>query len=133
MGCGSGRKSQPPKIEAQNGAPASGSAPPSNVLKVVMDNSKGGKNGEGTSLTKEAPTIQGSFVETMEENSNKCLRCTSTDTSKTHALDCTHNLCLDCARNQVEQQMKTKQGNIIYFCKTCNAPKNLSMNSILIE
>ena len=82
------------------------------------------KGGDASVASKESPTIQGSFIDNNEET--KCLLCNSVNQEKVHTLDCTHALCMNCAKEQLEAQLRTKQGNIIYYCKTCNAPKNLS-------
>ena len=124
MGCGNGRRSKQQKAEAQNGL-----TPSNGVCKAVIDNLKITKNGEVSSIARDAATMQGSFCELTEEGSNRCLRCTGADTRKAHTLDCSHKICFICIKEQLELHIKTKQGNIIYNCKTCNAPKHLSTKS----
>jgi len=94
--------------------------------KIVVPNSAV-KPGDQSITGKEAATIQGSFID--NEGENKCLQCVSSTPQKSHTLDCTHSLCMNCAREQLENQLRTKVGNIIFYCKTCKAPKNLSILS----
>ena len=116
MGCGNGKRAPPPKAD---GTPANGQNKFLDLLKLP-------KTDDASAVAKEAVTIQGSFFESIEET-NKCLLCMSSNQQKVHTLDCTHSICINCAREQMETQLKTKSGtNIMYCCKICKAPKNLS-------
>ncbi len=114
MGCGNGRRGT---LQKPEGLSATSQYKVLDLLKLP--------NKQGDSSNKDAATNQGSFLEAVEETS-KCLLCQSPNPQKVHTLDCTHPMCMNCAKEQLEAQMRTRGGNIIYFCTVCNAPKNLS-------
>ncbi len=122
MGCGNGKRTQQ--------KPSDGS-PSTNPQYKVLELLKLPKSGDVSSTAKEAATIQGSFADA--EGDNKCLLCLSSNPQKAHTLDCTHSLCMNCAREQLEMQLRNRVSyNIIYYCKTCKAPKNLSKFHFLV-
>lgn len=111
MGCGTGKKGNNQSNDMEGRY---------KVLELIQAQKNNNQNAQ-INTTQEEP-------QDPHANPSKCLTCTTSAPGKTHILDCTHALCLKCAKEQMEYQIKCGTGNISYYCKTCCAPKNLSIH-----
>jgi hypothetical protein len=76
------------------------------------------RNMETTNLSGLGPTFEDS----------KCLQCEDSNNTL-HMLECSHGLCPNCAKQQIEAMLLRKHGLIEFMCKSCKAPKALSNSS----
>ena len=129
MGCGCGSK-RATDVYEENETPGNPEALASQLNKVKEK--KENKETippemQNTTLLQIQPSvIDGSRInDTGSEINNTCAQCEDPD-SKKYALSCSHGFCAACAKQQTENQLKKKRGNIEFFCHICRAPKNLS-------
>ncbi len=116
MGCGCGNKRDPSAY-----ADESTLHPASDTHLLLRPDSH-----NTAANTSSMNNLQPGALDNSTAEQTKCPECEDPKQKK-HTLDCSHGLCLACAKLQLEAQLKRRQGNIEFFCKTCRAPKNLSI------
>ncbi len=119
MGCGcSNKRDVAAYVDESKSLPASA---------MALKKPEATLTGLNTTSMNNLPLVPAGVLDFSTCEQNKCMGCEDTKQKK-NTLDCSHGLCIPCTRQQLGIQLKRRKGNIEFFCRTCHAPKGLSIH-----
>ena len=119
MGCGCGSKRESQYIEAHE------DLKPLGVVQPKTSNEESAKSLNPDTSVNTTNELKVSAINNSALNTAKCATCLDPN-QKNHTLECTHAICIQCTKQQAEDQIKKKQNTTTFICCTCKAPKSLS-------